>query len=327
MDETIGCRGPASTRGCAPIRERDRGGAGLRPPGGRGQPPSSGRAPRRRRGLPSRPARGRGASTSTGSTRAVRPPRHRRRARALVRAAANALPAGIRLALDGRAPRRPRGARCRVRRGAREAGGQANSEAYALSAGWPPRCAYSTFDPAVDLAARHEVDQAGHRLPLVDRVRDHALETARRAASPRASPRPGCRRCPRGSGRRAAPRPARRSRSRPMAAAVRARSARPAHGSRTAWRSRRCRRSGAAAARVLEHGEASDHARLGGARDRADHDRVEEDAKLALLLGDLERPAREPVPAERMVRGAGRDRVGLTAARLDVGDRLLPALA
>src|SRR3954466_3731189 len=31
---------------------------------------------------------------------------------------------------------------------------------------------------AVDLAARDEVDQAGHRLPLVDRVGDHALEAA-----------------------------------------------------------------------------------------------------------------------------------------------------
>ena len=37
----------------------------------------------------------------------------------------------------------------------------------------------------------------------------------------------------------------------------------------------------------------------------------------ALLLGDLAGPAREAEPAERMVGGAGRDRVRLAAARLD----------
>ena len=36
---------------------------------------------------------------------------------------------------------------------------------------------------------------------------------------------------------------------------------------------------------------------------------------------------REPVAAERMVGGAGRDRVWLAAALPDVGERLLPALA
>ena len=61
--------------------------------------------------------RWRRVSTRTASTRAVRPPRHRRRARALVRAAAGPLPARLRLAIDGRAPRRARGPRLRVRRG------------------------------------------------------------------------------------------------------------------------------------------------------------------------------------------------------------------
>ena len=46
-----------------------------------------------------------------------------------------------------------------------------------------------------------------------------------------------------------------------------------------------------------------------------------------LLVGDLAGPAREPVAAERMVRGAGRDRVGLAAALADVVERLFPALA
>jgi hypothetical protein len=72
-------------------------------------------------------------------------------------------------------------------------------------------------------------------------------------------------------------------------------------------------------------GEARDHPRLRRAGDRADDDRVEEDAELRLLLGDLVCPAREAVAAEWMVGRAGRDRVRLAAARLDVGERLLPA--
>src|SRR5439155_21690210 len=71
--------------------------------------------------------------------------------------------------------------------------------------------------------------------------------------------------------------------------------------------------------------EARDHTRLGRAGDRADDDRVEEAAELALLVGDLVRPAGEPEPAERMVGRAGRDRVRLPAARLDRSQRLLPA--
>ena len=46
-----------------------------------------------------------------------------------------------------------------------------------------------------------------------------------------------------------------------------------------------------------------------------------------LLVGDLAGPAGEPVAAERMVGGAGRDRVRLAAALADVVERLLPALA
>ena len=70
-------------------------------------------------------------------------------------------------------------------------------------------------------------------------------------------------------------------------------------------------------ARPLLHGEAGDHPRLRRARDRADDDRVEEDAELALLLRDLVRPAGEAEPAERMVGRAGRDRVRLAARLLD----------
>ena len=73
--------------------------------------------------------------------------------------------------------------------------------------------------------------------------------------------------------------------------------------------------------------EAGDHAGLRRAGHRADDDRVEEDAELALLLGHLAGPAREAEPAERMVGRAGRDRVRLAAALLDRRERLLPARA
>ena len=80
-------------------------------------------------------------------------------------------------------------------------------------------------------------------------------------------------------------------------------------------RRRRCRAPGAAGRRPARGGEAGDHAGLRAAGHRADDDRVEEDAELALLLGDLVRPAREAEPAERVVGGAGRDRVRRAAAR------------
>ena len=60
---------------------------------------------------------------------------------------------------------------------------------------------------------------------------------------------------------------------------------------------------------------------------RAHDDRVEEEAELALLLGHLVGPAREPEPAERVVRRAGGDRVRLSTALLDGRERVLPALA
>jgi hypothetical protein len=47
---------------------------------------------------------------------------------------------------------------------------------YALSAGWPPRWAVQDRGVLGDVAAPDEVDQAGHRLALVDRVEDHAFE-------------------------------------------------------------------------------------------------------------------------------------------------------
>ena len=80
-----------------------------------------------------------------------------------------------------------------------------------------------------------------------------------------------------------------------------------------------------AAAAALE-GEAGDHAGLRRARDGADDDRVEVDAEIAFLLGQLDRPAREAEAAERMVGGTGRDRVRLAARLLHVAQRLLPRL-
>ena len=80
-----------------------------------------------------------------------------------------------------------------------------------------------------------------------------------------------------------------------------------------------------APAAALE-GEPGDHAGLRRAGDRADDDRVEEDAEIALLLRHLDRPAGEAEAAERMVGGAGRDRVRLAAGLLHVAQRLLPRL-
>ena len=68
---------------------------------------------------------------------------------------------------------------------------------------------------------------------------------------------------------------------------------RPARGSRPAWPTRRCRAPGAAGR--PPRSRAANPATmpgLGAAGHRADDDGVEEDAELALLLGDLVRPAR-----------------------------------
>ena len=56
-------------------------------------------------------------------------------------------------------------------------------------------------------------------------------------------------------------------------------------------------------------------------------DVVEEHAELGLLRGDLAHPVREAQAAERMVGGAGGDRIGLAAGRLDRLQRLPPAVA
>ena len=53
------------------------------------------------------------------------------------------------------------------------------------------------------------------------------------------------------------------------------------------------------AALLLEVAEARDHAGLRAAGHRVHDDRVEEDPQRALLLGDLEGPAREAEAAER----------------------------
>ena len=60
------------------------------------------------------------------------------------------------------------------------------------------------------------------------------------------------------------------------------------------------------------------------AGDGADDDGVEE-AELALLLGHLVGPASEAEPAERVVGGAGRNRIRLAARLLDRRERVLPA--
>ena len=81
------------------------------------------------------------------------------------------------------------------------------------------------------------------------------------------------------------------------------------------------------AAGLLERGEAGDHPGVRRAGDRADHDRVEEDAELLLLLGHLVGPVREAEPAEPVVGGAGRDGVRRTAALLDILDGPPPRVA
>ncbi len=172
------------------------------------------------------------------------------------------------------------------------------------------------FDPA----GADEVDQRRHRLPLVDRVGDHALEPGAepdrvdrlpvrnpvRAGVPlveqhdlvvaQLSIEPDRRRGATRDPRDLIPRL--RNGRRPVD---------PEH----------------APLLVLQR-KAGDHPGLRRAGDRADDDRVEEDVELALLVGDLLGPPREPVAAERMVGRTGRDRVRLAAPSLDVRERLLP---
>src|SRR5690606_6055560 len=80
------------------------------------------------------------------------------------------------------------------------------------------------------------------------------------------------------------------------------------------------------AARLLQRPEPGDHARLGGAGDRAHDHGVEEDARRPLLLGDLVCPPGEAEPAEGVVGGTGGDGVRLAARLLDLAQGLLPAL-
>ena len=74
---------------------------------------------------------------------------------------------------------------------------------------------------------------------------------------------------------------------------------------------------------VLED-EARDHPSLCRAGDRAHDHGVEEDPEFSFLFGDLCGPTREAEPAERMIGGAGRDRIRLPARVLDLAKRLFP---
>ena len=80
------------------------------------------------------------------------------------------------------------------------------------------------------------------------------------------------------------------------------------------------------ATRPLLTGEAGDHPGMRGARHTADDDRVEEDAELGLLLGDLVGPASEPEPTELVVRCTGWDRVRSSTRAPDIVERCLPAV-
>src|SRR5690606_12102953 len=73
-------------------------------------------------------------------------------------------------------------------------------------------------------------------------------------------------------------------------------------------------------------GESGDHSRVGGSRNGAHDDVIEEDVVFLLLLGDLLCPVGEAEPAQRMVRGTRRNRVRLAAVRLDRFQSPLPAV-
>ena len=67
--------------------------------------------------------------------------------------------------------------------------------------------------------------------------------------------------------------------------------------------------------RLVLAGETGDHPGVGGARDRADDDGVEEDAQFPFLLLHLVGPVGEAQPAQPVVGPAGRDRVGVCRPR------------
>src|SRR3569833_2079982 len=171
-----------------------------------------------------------------------------------------------------------------------------------------------------DAAVLHEVDERRHRLPFVDRVGEHPLE-------PRAEADRLDRLLVRDAARAGMPLveqdellvaqlAAEADRRRGAARDPRDLLPRLQHG--------RAAVDPEDAPLPVLAGEAGDHPRLRRARDGADDDRVEEDAELALLGLDLVCPPCEAVAAEWVSGRAGRDRVRLPSARLDVGERLLP---
>src|SRR5262245_49569684 len=74
-------------------------------------------------------------------------------------------------------------------------------------------------------------------------------------------------------------------------------------------------------------GETNDHAGMRGAGDRAHDHVIEAEAERGFLLSHFLGETDITQPTEWMHRSARRDRVGLAALRLDVGDGALPTLA
>src|SRR4051794_823356 len=175
----------------------------------------------------------------------------------------------------------------------------------------------------LDLARADEVDQAGHGLPLVHRVDDHALEAT-------GEPDGLQRRLHGDAVELAGP---------ALAHDDLVVAERPAEFDEFGRRPSdlgdlrlSCLELGGGVyaddlARMLLPGEAGDHAGLRRAGHAADDDRVEEDAEFALLLLDLVGPLGEAEATEPVVGRPGRDRVGHAAFVADVLDRLLPAAA
>src|SRR5713101_459078 len=173
----------------------------------------------------------------------------------------------------------------------------------------------------LEAAVADEVDERRHRLPLVDRVGEHAFEPSAEADRvDRLRIRDAVRPCvplveehdllvlqlaAEADGLRGAPRDAR-----DLIPGL-------LHGRRAV--------DAENGLRAVVCREACDHARLRRAGHRADDDRVEEDVELALLLHHLVRPARETVSAERMIRRACRNRIRLAAGFLDRCEGVLPA--
>jgi len=172
-----------------------------------------------------------------------------------------------------------------------------------------------------DLAASGQVDQPRHRLPLVDGVGDHSLQPGGepdRVERPLVGDAVGAGVVALVEDELVAAE---------LTADLDQRGSRLRDPRHLLERLARLRRGVDPdhAARPVLRGESGDHARLGRAGHRADDDGVKEDPELCLLLGHLLRPARVAEAAQRVVGRAGRNRIGLPAARLDVGERLLPA--